>query len=99
MPNKISKESALDKIHDLIKLLQGHSPHHPVAESHDETMSALGKLQEVFTSKTSTTKNTNVQSIKTACPKLLRVNITNAAKPPRVSILQNSNTNKNHEHR
>ena len=41
MPNMISKEAALDKIHNLIKLLQGYKPYHPVTLCYDDTILVL----------------------------------------------------------
>ena len=48
MPDKISKEAVLDKIHDLILLLQSYPTHHPLASNHDDTISALDQLNDIF---------------------------------------------------
>ena len=66
MPDKISKEAALDKIHDLILLLQSHPTHHPLASNHNDTFSALDQLNDVFNNYSKTSQKNNPKPIKPA---------------------------------
>ena len=66
MPDKISKETALDKIHDLILLLQSHLTHHPLASNHDDTISVLDQLNNVFNNYSKISQENNPKPIKPA---------------------------------
>ena len=52
MPNQISKTVALEKIHDLIKLLKNYKPHHPVATNYDDILLVLNQLSDIFDANT-----------------------------------------------
>jgi len=82
MPNTISKTAALAHILDLIKLLKGHKPHHPLAKYSDDTLTALDNLQDILT-----TPPKSVVPIKPITKahnstKLLRVHIDKPKTPP-----------------
>ena len=87
MPNIISKETALDKIYNLIKLLRGHKLHYPVTLCHDDTISVLDQLYEIFNSKASSKESPHMSLNKPNYAKLLRVQISNTNKPLRVNRL------------
>lgn len=105
MPNKISKEAALDKIEDLIQLLKAQPPHHPFATAHDDTITALDKLSDVFINHKNTPqdnlpqiKKQNLKPILHDCPSP-RVPLKNTHEVPRVDHNDQSNNYQQTQHR
>ena len=84
MPDRISKEAALDKIHDLIKLLKSNPPHHPLASNHDDTITALDKLNDIF-HKRGESSQTHVPTLNKPKP-----NLHNDWQSPRVPLKTNN---------
>jgi hypothetical protein len=48
MPKAISKETALDRINDLIKLFKGYTIYLPYANYNDATLIAIDKILEIL---------------------------------------------------
>ena len=95
MPSQISKIAALEKIHNLIKLLKNYKPHHPVATNHNDTLSALNQLSDIFDTNTQSNLPLNSSSTKPHIAKLLRVPALNPISSPRVNKCPQPTTNTN----
>lgn len=81
----MSTTNAIDHIKDLIKLLQNHKPHHPVAQHNDDSITALNALSDVFniaTSKPITPKKT--PHLSTAASPRVQDKHSSTASSPRV---------------
>ena len=88
MPATISKEAALDHIQDLIKLLKGYKPHHPLAQHNDPTLTALDQLQAILT-------KPNAAALDTSKPNpenYLNAKLPRVQKPPKQTTPQNNNS-------
>ena len=85
MPNQISKTAALEKIHDLIKLLKNYKSHHLVTTNHNDTLSALNQLSDILNTNTKSNLPLNSSATKPYIAKLLRVPTLNPISSPRVN--------------
>ena len=88
MPATISKEAALDHIQDLIKLLKGYKPHHPLAQHNDSTLTALDQLQAILTKPNAAALDKSKPN-----PEIhLNAKLPRVQKPPKQTTPQNNNS-------
>ena len=102
MPNIISKNNAISLIKDLIKLLQNHKLHHPVAQHNDDSITALHTLANIFnvTPSNSNTPSASKPIAPNKTPRLqtpasprVQANNTGTAASPRMPYIAAPNTN------
>ena len=72
-------------MYDLIKLLKTYKPHHLVATNHDDTLSVLNQLSNIFNANTQSNLPSNCSVTKPYIAKLLRVPTLNSTLSPRMN--------------
>ena len=100
MPNLISTTNAIDRIKDLIKLLNNYQPHHPLANHNDDSITALQTLTDIFKLNPTKTVNKNITNNHVATTKSKPYKVTKSFHPnttasPRVPVKANDTPNTN----